>query len=158
MKGERSLSMEEFFMLRVQVTPGCWVWTGRPASNGYGKLGWGGRTLSAHRVSHELFVGPIPEGLTIDHLCRNKMCVKPKHLEAVTHRENVLRSTGVAAVNAAKTHCNRGHEFTAENTGITPGGDRRCRACCRENTARRRAAWAEQGLNYEGRPYLRWVS
>jgi hypothetical protein len=80
-------------------------------------------------VAYELAIGPIPEGLTIDHLCRNRGCVNPAHLEAVTNRTNLLRGDGIAALNARKTHCKRGHEFTPENTYVWREGTRACRAC-----------------------------
>lgn len=81
------------FWRKVQKTPGCWRWTGAIQSAGYGSIGLGeGRVGSAHRVAYELLVGPIPPGLTIDHLCRNTWCVNPAHLEAVTHQENVRRA------------------------------------------------------------------
>lgn len=155
MKGERNLPLIDRFRLRFTVTEDCWIWNGAPASNGYGKFGFNGKTVSAHRMSYEMFVGQIPPGLTIDHLCRVRLCVNPNHLEAVPHRVNILRSDGPAAKNAVKTHCDRGHAFTPENTRITNGTERVCRACRREDTARRRDIWHSMGLNGEGRPYRR---
>ncbi|HEY1740016.1 MAG TPA: HNH endonuclease signature motif containing protein [Acidimicrobiia bacterium] len=91
-----------------------------------------------HRVSYELSIGPIPGGLEIDHLCRERSCANPEHLEAVTRRENVLRSDSVAAHRARQTHCVHGHEFTAQNT-YRHQGRRYCRACrSRRDAARRR--------------------
>lgn len=91
----------------------------------------------AHRYAYELLVGPIPEGLHIDHLCRVRLCVNPAHLEAVTCHENNRRSTSPTAVNAKKTHCPRGHEYTEENTYFAPpDGRRMCKPCARAATKR----------------------
>lgn len=123
---------------------GCWEWTAYTDPNGYGRIKVGGRNgqmAKAYRVSYELAYGPIPEGLTIDHLCRVRHCINPAHLEAVTVRENLLRGVGTPAVNARKTHCIRKHEFTPENTIRTVDGrgriGRQCRACQRERDAKR---------------------
>jgi hypothetical protein len=126
---------EERFWAKAERTPTCWLWTGAIDRDGYGRFE---RTM-AHRVAYELAVGPIPEGLTIDHVkargCTNLNCVNPAHLEAVTGPENTARGTSFGAVNAVKTHCVNGHEFTEENTYwcLNPGGKKRrqCRACRR---------------------------
>lgn len=115
---------------------GCWVWQGSLNPKGYGSCRLGKRTALAHRASYMVFVGPIPDGLTIDHLCRNRSCINPAHLEAVTHRENLLRGHTVTAANAAKTHCVHGHEFTPENTYLGPTGSRACRVCRSANRRR----------------------
>jgi hypothetical protein len=94
-----------------------------------------------HRVAYELLVGPIPEGLELDHLCRNTRCVNPEHLEPVTGRENLMRAVSSwAAKNAAKTHCPQGHPYDEENTKVKRDGGRACRACGREFMRRKRAA------------------
>lgn len=119
----------------------CWLWNGPRNSEGYGTFYVDGRVPGAHRYAYEQTIGPIPPGLQLDHLCRNTSCVNPSHLEPVTGRENILRGQGVAARNARKTHCKRGHEFTPENTYIFPNGRwRQCRTCMREVYAPRRKA------------------
>lgn len=125
----------ERFWARVQQDDdtGCWEWTGElHYSNGlgYGDLKVNKRMVKAHRFAWELLVGPIPDGLTIDHLCRNTSCVNPGHLEPVTLRVNVLRGEGPMAINARKTHCPQGHEYTPENTAVYRHS-RSCRACHR---------------------------
>lgn len=118
---------------------GCWLWTGC-TGGGYGRFVFEGKVRQAHRVAYEAFIGPIPEGLQIDHLCRNRACVRVSHLEAVTQRENVLRGVGASAQHARQTHCIHGHEFTPENTFVQAEGQqkgrRRCRTCVLESNRR----------------------
>lgn len=117
---------------------GCWLWTGATQSRGYGSFGIGaGRTALAHRVSFELHRGPIPAGLTIDHLCRVRRCVRPSHLEAVSMRVNLRRGFGIPAMNARKTHCLRGHPLSGTNLITRRGGRRQCRTCQREHERHR---------------------
>lgn len=129
------------FWSRVQKGPSCWAWLGG-TRNGYGACYLFGLGY-AHRVSYVLTHGSIPDGLSIDHLCRNTRCVNPAHLEAVTQRENILRSPlAPAAINAAKTHCPRGHAYAGDNLVLSANGRARtCRTCrnARE-TARRMSA------------------
>lgn len=114
---------------------GCWEWTGKTLPNSYGQITIAKKHIYSHRVSFEIHRGQIPDGLHIDHLCRNRTCCNPEHLEAVTCRENIMRSPiAPAAVNARKTQCDAGHEFTAENTG-RGGGGRYCRTCARKRSA-----------------------
>lgn len=126
----------------------CWEWAGCDGGNGYGKFYLEGKMRWAHRVAYQLEVGPILDGLTLDHLCRNPRCIRPSHLEAVTHQENcqrglrgALHETGsdVNHHNANKEVCKWGHLFDEANTYIHPVTGRRwCRACARERQRGRR--------------------
>lgn len=107
----------------------CWEWTGSLTSNGYGYIRWDRKFCRVHRVVWELLVGPLPEGLEPDHLCRNRKCCNPDHLEWVTHRENTLRGNSPHAISARKTQCPHGHLYDEKNTYVTPDGRRRCRKC-----------------------------
>ena len=132
------------FLAKIDVTAGCWLWTGATASGGrYGVGTYEKRTRPAHRIAVALHTGQLPpDGMDVDHLCRVTLCVNPAHLDVVEHRENVLRGAGVQAFNARKTHCIRGHAFDAENT-IRSGGARQCRACREIRNAKRRGEqWA----------------
>lgn len=135
------------FADKVLVGDGCWEWQGT-RRNGYGVMRRGGTNnhrIAAHRFAWEFFRGPIPDGLVIDHLCRNTGCVNPAHLEPVKQRVNVLRGVSLAAENAKKTHCKRDHEFTAENT-MHVRGERRCRACANARYRAIRAKKKEQAM------------
>lgn len=124
------------FWSKVNKTDTCWIWTAYQDKNGYGRFRSGKIKVGAHRFSYELIKGPIPAGLTIDHLCRNPPCVNPAHLEAVTMKENVLRGIGPTAINARKTHCKHGHKFTPENTYTLKNG--KCCLVCNRNTSSER--------------------
>ena len=119
------------FWSYINLTDSCWLWTGCLQPRGYGQFSiQPRRTVRAHRWSYEHFVGPIPESFELDHLCRTRACVRPDHLEVVSHAENVRR--GDAGKHwAIKTRCPRGHEYTEENTRVYRG-KRHCRACDRE--------------------------
>lgn len=121
----------ERILSRVTVTGDCWIWTAGLTGNGYAALRHEGKMVLAHRLSYELHVGPILEGLVIDHLCRNRACVNPAHLEPVTNRVNILRGESPSALAAIATHCKHGHEFTSTNTRIKRSGKRSCRECDR---------------------------
>jgi hypothetical protein len=99
-----------------QGADGCWLWKGYRGRDGYGRININGTQVVAHRWAYEDAIVPIPAGLQIDHLCRVRACVNPGHLEPVTQRENILRGVGYFAINAQKTHCKHGHEFTESNT------------------------------------------
>jgi hypothetical protein len=111
---------------------GCWLWIGGRDRDGYGKFSVKRRSVRAHRFSYEQFIGPIPEGLLPDHLCRTRSCVRPDHLELVTEQVNILRGIGWAAQNARKAYCPEGHPYDVANTitfRMRDGFARRCRIC-----------------------------
>lgn len=128
-------------------TDGCWQWSGCIGRNGYGKLGHRGRTLLAHRLSYRIHVGSIPDGLELDHLCRNRWCVNPDHLEAVTHSVNVQRGNGPESArrrSANATHCRNGHQITADSFFVLartragrPTTERVCKACLAKRQVQR---------------------
>lgn len=112
---------------------GCWIWQGARDGHGYSSFqGHAKKILAAHRFSYEAFIGPVPRGLAIDHLCREPLCVNPGHLEAVTFRENLMRGNTLTRMNAEKVACVHGHPYTPENTYRCPKGWRRCRACAKQ--------------------------
>lgn len=133
---------------RIEKTSDCWIWKGKVDKTGYGSFGLRdngvSRTRSAHKIVYEVLVGEIPQGFQLDHSCHDpeicfgfcphRLCVNPSHLEIVTPKQNVLRSNGLAAKNAAKTHCLNGHELSGENLYVPPNRpDRRyCRECPRQ--------------------------
>jgi hypothetical protein len=117
----------------IEDDNGCWVWQRHiMAVEGYGRLRIDGRFVMAHRYYYEKHVGPIPDGLVIDHLCRNRACVNPAHLEPVSLRENILRGEGIGARYARRTHCENGHPYEGDNLYVAPNGSRRCRICRRD--------------------------
>ena len=120
-------TIQERFWSKVEKTPTCWLWTGSCNPKGYGQFRVGKKKPGAHRVAYEWLVGPIPEGMQLDHLCRVRNCVNSDHLEVVTNLENNRRGE-----RANRTHCKQGHEYNEENTYRHPDGWRDCRACQRE--------------------------
>lgn len=132
---------------------GCWLWTGAIRGKGYGGLRVDGKYSYAHRVSYELFRGPILAGLVIDHLCRMRSCVNPDHLEAVTTLENLRRGEGLASGHYVfRTHCRYGHAFVPGNIYVDREGRRKCIECRRaygrrHDPIRRRAARGQSGAD-----------
>lgn len=129
----------ERFLRLIERTDTCWMWKGRIGPGGYGLFGKVSRR--AHRFTYELYIGPIPDGYEIDHLCHVRACVNPAHLEAVTPEENRRRAVHW---NFKKTHCLRGHPLYGDNLILTKTGGRQCRTCARrrgvEYLQRKRAA------------------
>lgn len=146
-----NIPQERRILSRFRRGDGCWEWDHiSPGTGGYGVVRYNGRQMVAHRAVYEILVGPIPEGLTLDHLCRNRACVRPDHLEPVSMRENVLRGKAVTAEHAVKTHCPAGHLYDEANTymGSLQGGRFRCRKCraCHRERERLRKARVRAGL------------
>lgn len=136
--GSGVIPPEVRFWSKVDKTETCWLWTASIRNQGYGVFWPQWRTnVPAHRWAYEQIIGPVPDGLELDHLCRVRNCVNPAHLEPVTHRENMLRGHTFAAANARKSECINGHELSGDNLMPTRANERRCRQCDRE----RQAAW-----------------
>jgi hypothetical protein len=135
-----SLTPEEFerFWGKVDASGTCWTWIAGLIPQGYGSFWLRGKTRRSHKVAYESVVGPVPDGLVLDHICRNRRCVNPDHLRVVTHRENIFApgSMCLAAQNAEKDECLRGHLLSGENLLIWEG-KRSCRICRRVNDLRR---------------------
>lgn len=124
-------SIIDKFWNKVDKTNTCWNWKGFIGKDGYGKHYIYQKMDMSHRISYQLIIGTIDSNKVIDHKCRNRACVNPKHLEVVSQRENVMRGNGIAKINSRKTHCIHGHEFTSENTRLY-GRERVCKICARD--------------------------
>jgi hypothetical protein len=140
-------AIERIMRRVVFASSGCWEFTGRLDPDGYGRAGVGGRQRMAHRITWEFTRGPIPDGLQIDHLCRNRACVNPSHLEVVDARTNTLRGISSPAINARKDRCRNGHPFTRlyKRAGVDRF-ERACLACRRERYHAERAAKIKEAL------------
>lgn len=126
------------FWSKVEVVGDCWEWQGTKQAE-YGLFREDGKNVLAYRWSYAFFGGVVPEGLQLDHLCRNRSCVNPAHLEPVTPRDNTLRGTGPAAKNAQKTHCKWGHPLSGDNLYViirkgTPNPRRACKTCIQKRS------------------------
>lgn len=123
----RDDDQRRFWAHVAKTDGGCWTWTGPQRGQGYGRARWNKESVAAHRLAHELLIGPIPEGMEVDHLCRNRLCVNPAHLEAVDHATNTRRA---AEHRPRVTHCKRGHSLDDEaNVRLDARGSRHCKEC-----------------------------
>jgi hypothetical protein len=135
--------------IRVNTDTGCWEWTASIGSHGYGQVHYERKMHTVHRLLYMLLVGPVPEGLQLDHLCRNRPCCNPEHLEIVTHRQNSLRDTGAPAHNAKKIACPQGHPYDR----TSKRGYRFCSICTREYGKQYRKKNIEQIREYNKEYY-----
>lgn len=131
---EIGMTQYQYLLLSVQKNVGaneCWIWSWQLNDTGYGTLKVNAKRRTAHRVAYELRYGEIPKGLELDHLCRNRACINPLHLEPVTHKENMSRGDKLAMSRPQreKTHCKNGHELVVDNLYLYEEGRRICRAC-----------------------------
>lgn len=146
----------EKFLERVKKgTNGCWNWLGFINSGGYGKFFLGKKNYQAHRYSYARYIGNIPKGMVIDHLCRKRSCVNPEHLEVVTLKENALRGIGPSAINSRKTKCIQGHPLKGDNLFIRKSKDNTIYRICRECRRRYNREWSRKHYSHELKPWFR---
>jgi hypothetical protein len=133
------------FWSKVNADGICWQWTASLNTGGYGQFRLGKSMRLAHRVAYEILVSPIPDGLDLDHLCRNRGCVNPDHLEPVTRRTNILRGISGPADQSRRAQCKYGHPFDGINSYVDRRGKRQCRACVRRKVREQRT----KGVRYD---------
>uniref|UniRef100_A0AAT9JAA2 ORF17 n=1 Tax=Nitrosopumilaceae spindle-shaped virus TaxID=3065433 RepID=A0AAT9JAA2_9VIRU len=147
---EITLDCFKRFMIKIEQNGNCWQWIASKDPSGYGKFMLNKKLISSHRISYELFKGEIPKGLQIDHLCRNRACVNPEHMEVVTQKENLRRGdkTNIGRNNRLKTHCPQGHEYIKENLVKSDPG-RKCKICknARDRILSKKRYYKLKGLN-----------
>lgn len=138
--------------IQVDQQSNCWRWASVKNSRGYGRVWLNGKVQLTHRAVYSMLIGEIQSGLTLDHICRVVDCCNPAHLEPVSHRENVRRGIGPTAINAAKTHCLRGHALEGDNLDSChlKRGQRNCRTC--KNSIRRERAAIERAARLPQQP------
>lgn len=129
---------ERFDSRIMMIEGGCWLWLGYLDRKGYGRFSLGHKNRIAHRIAYEHYIGPIPDGLPLDHLCRNRACVNPAHLEPVTTKVNNSRMVPNNG-KAARTHCPQGHLLAGDNLKVNKRGHRVCRECAKSANVRLRA-------------------
>ena len=141
----RKNTKETILARTVEDSNGCWLWSGYTQRDGYGYLSYQGKHYLAHRLFYELFISKIPAGLEIDHLCRVRNCVNPKHLEPVDHQTNMDRGDcsangpRIAAFHSSKTHCKQGHPYSGDNVILRNSGRWRiCKTCKRSSYGKKK--------------------
>jgi hypothetical protein len=140
----------------VDPTTGCWNWTAGIDKDGYGKFYFDGDVSGkAHRFAYKHFVGPLVDGLTIDHKCRNRRCVNPDHLQQITGLHNTMIGEGPGPINLRKTHCPKGHEYSPENTYVDKRGYRYCRQCTKDRPVNK-VAGAERSRRWREKHGVYW--
>jgi len=122
--------LKAYLLSKIKKVNNCWIWQDKSINtSGYAQIKIQKKQVLVHRLSYELFNGKLEKNLVIDHLCRNKLCINPDHLELVTRKENILRGFGPTAINSRKIACKKGHSLTGYNLIIRKTGNRECRTC-----------------------------